>query len=384
VGAVAVVVTRKTSKNDCLSAVFCYGHWLDGDMSLSETIPVIDVFAGPGGLGEGFSSLRAAYGYPAFDVRLSIEKDRYAHKTLELRSFFRHFRGQRVPEDYYHYVRGPEYQGWIDRDTLFARYEEAAEAARNHAWHFALGLDSRRTIRERIDEALRSAGSTGPWVLIGGPPCQAYSTAGRSRMKRKQGSGFDEDERHVLYREYLQIIHDHRPHVFVMENVKGLLSSKLHDKPVFDLICEDLRNAAGNNSYLLFSFVAPATVGSVSAPHSCGLNPGDYVIESELYGIPQCRHRVILLGIRANGFRLNKSFSPGILRRSREMPTVNDVLTGLPPLRSGLSRIPDSKSNWKEIVQSIAGAEWLHELRGSGLAWLARKIRQTVRTHQRA
>ncbi len=51
-------------------------------------IPVIDLFAGPGGLGEGFSSLRDTSGNPIFQTIISIEKDELAHKTLRLRSFF--------------------------------------------------------------------------------------------------------------------------------------------------------------------------------------------------------------------------------------------------------------------------------------------------------
>ena len=62
-------------------------------------IPVIDLFAGPGGLGEGFSSLRDANGRPVFQVRLSVEKDHFAHRTLELRSFFRKFPDGKVPEE---------------------------------------------------------------------------------------------------------------------------------------------------------------------------------------------------------------------------------------------------------------------------------------------
>lgn len=73
-------------------------------MSLNEQqIPVIDLFAGPGGLGEGFS----AYGRkePPFKIGLSVEKDPFAHKTLELRAFYRNFSGK-VPKEYYQFLRG--------------------------------------------------------------------------------------------------------------------------------------------------------------------------------------------------------------------------------------------------------------------------------------
>ena len=71
----------------------------------SACIPVIDLFAGPGGLGEGFDSLRPAGRRPGFEVVLSIECDPWAHRTLELRSFFRQFPRGKAPEAYYDYQR---------------------------------------------------------------------------------------------------------------------------------------------------------------------------------------------------------------------------------------------------------------------------------------
>ena len=62
-------------------------------------VPVIDIFAGPGGLGEGFSQA-------GFDVKLSAEMDPVACKTLELRKFFHQFSGERIPESYYEFLRG--------------------------------------------------------------------------------------------------------------------------------------------------------------------------------------------------------------------------------------------------------------------------------------
>src|SRR3546814_8708241 len=75
------------------------------------------------------------------------------------------------------------------------------------------------------------------WVLIGGPPCQAYSLAGRSR--RANDKDFHKDEKHFLYRDYLRIIQVHKPTIFVMENVTGLLSSKHSGDPMFEKIIAD-------------------------------------------------------------------------------------------------------------------------------------------------
>jgi len=96
------------------------------------SIPVIDLFAGPGGLGEGFSSLRDTNGSPVFRICLSVEKDYNAHKTLELRSFFRKFPDGEVPEDYYSYIRRES----TTREELFSRYEREAMVAQRETWWF--------------------------------------------------------------------------------------------------------------------------------------------------------------------------------------------------------------------------------------------------------
>ncbi|REN21377.1 DNA cytosine methyltransferase, partial [Mycobacterium tuberculosis] len=90
-----------------------------------------------------------------------------------------------------------------------------------------------------IDDEIRAAlNGRETWILIGGPPCQAYSLAGRSR--RAHDKSFQKDEKHFLYKEYLRIIQVHRPTIFVMENVKGLLSSQHSGSSMFDRIIEDL------------------------------------------------------------------------------------------------------------------------------------------------
>ncbi|MGD9855362.1 MAG: DNA cytosine methyltransferase [Planctomycetaceae bacterium] len=181
-----------------------------------EQIPVIDLFAGPGGLGEGFSACRVD-GFPPFRVALSIEKDPVAHATLELRAFFLQFPQGEAPEDYYRHVRDPR---GFSREELFARWPREAERARREAWLAELGATDNDEIDTRVREAL---GTSDRWVLVGGPPCQAYSLVGRSR----RGGIRDDDARVHLYKEYLRILAVHQPPVFVMENVKGLLSSRL-------------------------------------------------------------------------------------------------------------------------------------------------------------
>ena len=102
-------------------------------------------------------------------------------------------------------------------DRLFSR---EVENARRHIHQIELGPDTARR-RRRKDPA--GDGKFDGWVLIGGPPCQAYSLVGRAR--RTNDGTFAEDKKHFLYREYLDILKRFKPAVFVMENVKGLLSA---------------------------------------------------------------------------------------------------------------------------------------------------------------
>ncbi|WP_285678053.1 hypothetical protein [Halopseudomonas aestusnigri] len=105
-----------------------------------DEIPVIDLFAGPGGLGEGFSSIRGQIkGTRKFKLRVSIEKDPVAHATLSLRALFRAFPEGEVPEAYYQYIRGE-----ITREELFKHPTIPTEAleASQEAKLAELGKDS--------------------------------------------------------------------------------------------------------------------------------------------------------------------------------------------------------------------------------------------------
>ncbi|MGI9212890.1 MAG: hypothetical protein ACR2HF_10495 [Methylococcaceae bacterium] len=136
-------------------------------MPQKSPVPVIDLFAGPGGLGEGFSSLRDEEGNPRFRLRVSIEKDPVAHKTLSLRALFRAFPKNQVPDVYYRYIRGE-----ISRDELFNHPDIPPEAllAAKEARNAELGKDSPEMIDQWIEEGI---GNAREWVLIGGPPWTA-------------------------------------------------------------------------------------------------------------------------------------------------------------------------------------------------------------------
>lgn len=160
------------------------------------TYPIIDLFAGPGGLGEGFSELYNSNDSRVFKSVASIERDEFAHQTLLLRHFYKSFKRQDVPDDYYAYL-----EGRIDKEELIERNSTNWEHAKATALKISLGEETHNEVQQTISDRLNSSKK---WALIGGPPCQAYSLVGRSRMMNTPE--FEEDERHFLYKEYLKII----------------------------------------------------------------------------------------------------------------------------------------------------------------------------------
>ncbi len=330
-------------------------------MNNSESIPVIDLFAGPGGLGEGFASFPER-GRSRFRISLSIEMDTAAHETLLLRSFFRQFSPTSVPEDYYRLLRGE-----MSRSELFERHQTAADAARNIAWRATLGAEPQLTIRRRVEAAI---GKSDAWVLIGGPPCQAYSLIGRSRNKGVESYDPKTDDKQTLYVEYLQIIADHWPAVFVMENVKGLLSATLNDLHVFQRILDDLRSPrralqregriirrnGGAHEYQVFSVIRHGMFEDSDL--------ADYVVRTEDHGIPQARHRIILLGVRDDYVRKQ----PGVLPRMAPV-AAEAVLDGLPRLRSGRSKGTDSADEWIETLRAVRQSQWLRKSIDQSVRW---------------
>jgi DNA (cytosine-5)-methyltransferase 1 len=286
----------------------------------ANLIPVVDLFAGPGGLGEGFSRVDDG---KAFRTIISIEKDPHAIETLRLRAFYRAWmrHHRKVP---------PAYLDLLASDSLDAKQAALAELAKLPEWkeaqeeacHLELGKDN-LLIHSLIKERL---GKTKTWVLIGGPPCQAYSLVGRSRMQNHDG--LKADHRHFLYKEYLAIIEKFEPAIFVMENVKGLNTAKVAGKPILPAILKDLE-AAGSNGYELHSLEA-------EEDFLPGVGQDDYLIRAENHGVPQTRHRVIIVGVRKDlGFELE------VLERRKEV-TVEQAIDDLPAL-AGLDSSKDRK-----------------------------------------
>lgn len=329
-----------------------------------DPYPVVDLFAGPGGLGEGFASLRGEQDEEVFSDAVAIERDEFSHRTLFLRHFLRAFPEGQFPDEYYSYLKGA-----LTIEELYRAYKpEFAEAERS-ALRISLGPDSHSGVRRVINNRL---GDRKRWVLVGGPPCQAYSLVGRSRMMGQPG--FEKDERHFLYREYLKIIIDHAPPVFLMENVKGLLSATVKGVPVIGRILRDLANpraalqgGANGLSYNLYSLSEQETPDEETDPRL-------FIVRAEDFGVPQARHRMFIVGVRSD-----LKVRPGLLRPHKS-PTVKETIGDLPVIRSGLSKAEDSAARWSREIEKLASIDIAGQLNG---ATYSRAVASDIRVRLR-
>jgi DNA (cytosine-5)-methyltransferase 1 len=312
-------------------------------MESASPIQIVDLFAGPGGLGEGFASYKNE-----FDILVSAEMDPHAHKTLRLRSYYRILKREYSEGlvDYYRFCNGESDQPWSEQTKIY--WEQAGEEAQQ----LTLGEpDSNKKLDKIISTGLKP---DLPWVLIGGPPCQAYSLVGRARNKGIASYNAENDHRNFLYKEYLRIIQRYSPSVFVMENVKGILSSKVRGKQIFHEILEDLsapnkvlKTRGKRKQYVICSLVTGESYRHGDCPDT--FDPRKFIIRAEGFGIPQARHRVILLGIEESIF---DSLGESIQTLRPEKPTtVGDAFKGLPKLRSRLSKQEDSSELWAKEVE---------------------------------
>jgi DNA (cytosine-5)-methyltransferase 1 len=304
------------------------------------TFKLIDLFAGPGGLGEGFASLNDG---KTFRIAVSAEMEASAHRTLTLRSLFRNLKlnGDRKElQIYYDYCN--------DADAKHPEHAlpSAWQLASKEARQLTLGEPDDNAELNKIlaDEKLRGL----EVVVIGGPPCQAYSLMGRAKNKGTAGYVAENDHRHYLYREYLRILEKAKPIAFVMENVKGILSSEVGGRQVFHDILRDLtapsKAISGKNGirYTIHSLVVPTIFSHGDDPAT--IDAHDFIVRAEEHGLPQARHRVILLGVREDLRYDGKK----LLTKAPALH-VKDAIEELPALRSKLSS-NDSVSNWHDTV----------------------------------
>ena len=253
-------------------------------------IRFLDLFAGAGGLSEGF--IQAGYTPVAH-----VEMDKAACNTLRTRTAYHELKNTAEGRSVYEsYLRGE-----ISRGEL---YSKVPSELLDTVIEEAIGSLTINDIFRRID---RLKGEEEIDVVIGGPPCQAYSVVGRSRV----GEEIKNDERNYLFRYYVEFLLKYKPRYFVFENVTGLHSAK--DK----------------NGDSFFTHV-------LRALNSAGYKVYQHLFRTELYGIPQRRRRVILIGCRDN-FSTTGDIS---VPETGECPlTINEIFADLQHIQAGEGEI---------------------------------------------
>jgi len=256
---------------------------------MSSDFLILDMFSGAGGLTEGFIRYN-------FDFLGHIEMDSNAADTLETRLLFHELKNAGHEDIYKRY-----YCGEINRDQFIQCAEKVG--IKNHTvinrelsdtTNDEIIQDLKKRLKEKYDRSDID-------VIIGGPPCQAYSLAGRGKNKEKAHT----DPRNYLYLHYLRFIEEFQPKLFVFENVPGLKSAK---------------------NGTIFSNVI----------HRCTklgyhLDSEAHILNAADFGVLQERERIIFVGWKKEYDHLQYPEFPVVKREGK----VWDLLKDLPELQAG-------------------------------------------------
>lgn len=243
----------------------------------------IDLFAGAGGLSEGFVKA-------GFEPIAHVEMDRAACFTLKTRAVYHELARTGRLDEYESYLRGE-----ITRDDLYSKVENCIL---DSVIHTAIGGPANRGLFRKIDNLLEGREVD---LIIGGPPCQAYSVIGRAALGKK----VKKDKRNFLYKEYAKFLSRYRPKLFVFENVPGLKSAgngKIYD---------DIKKLYKRIGYTL----------------------DDRLLNSWDFGVVQERKRLIIIG-----WRDDLDFSYPNFEAIKNNFTSRDLFADLPDIQPGETR----------------------------------------------
>lgn len=239
----------------------------------------IDLFAGCGGLSEGFHK---ADGFD-FVGAVEWEKDPAINLIHRLKTKWKESQADEKVMRFDIQRTQDLFNGWTD-DPEYGSH---------------IGLD-------------KVVGNKTVDIILGGPPCQAYSLAGRAQDK----NSMKDDYRNYLFESYIKVVDQYKPKIFVFENVIGLLSAKPKDIPVVDLIREEF----DKHGYVIVSDLKKYALQDLT-----------------LFGVPQKRNRVIIIGIRKDLCNdseavLRKFYTDILSKHHESLKTVDDAIGDLPKL----------------------------------------------------
>lgn len=270
---------------------------------MDKNYTFIDLFAGCGGLSEGFYKC----GYKAL---LHLEIDSVACETLKTRM---------------------KYYGYDNKEI-----DDAVLCADITGENIIAEIDNR--VKETVD------------IIIGGPPCQAFSSVGRAQSP----DSMNNDPRNYLFENYLKILNHVKPKMFIFENVKGILTAKPKGVKIFERIIREM-----------------------SETYNVVDDAGVILLNAADYGVPQIRERVILIGVRKDIDYINVNQIYSDIRKTNSnddenLPdyfTVKDAIADLPKLLPGESAnkvIAESKNTRNAYLEKISNDSSLvynHEAR---------------------
>lgn len=289
--------------------IFCSKFEHNQNKMKGKKLTFIDLFAGCGGLSEGFLQSGKFEGLahvewekPMVTTLRNRLVEKWNHTDEEAMKSVIHFDIQKTDE----LINGE----W--KNSTVTRYGES-----NHT--------------DNINSGLRGLiGTKKVDAIIGGPPCQAYSIAGRAQDK----DSMQYDYRNYLFESFVEVVDEFKPEVFVFENVQGLLSAKPGGKPVTKRIFE----AFNKIGY------------SIKNPEELK----DALYSSADFGVAQNRKRVIIIGVKKDSVTSHKEIYKTINKLISNIPakTVKEVISHLPKLTPLAEPI---KSNGKNLSHSENG-----------------------------
>jgi len=260
----------------------------------------IDLFAGAGGLSEGFVT-------NGFIPIAHVEMNPEAANTLKTRMCY-HWLKNTDGSVYQEYLKGI-----VSREQL---YQSVPKSILNTVINKEMSEENLPDVFSIVDELMAKNAVNTIDLVVGGPPCQAYSLVGRARSEDNMFN----DPRNHLYKLYCKFLQRYRPEMFVFENVPGLLNAS--NGLYFSLIQQYFRNVGYELEYRV-------------------LNASDF-------GVLQNRLRVILVGWRS---KLNLTY-PELCMVNRSW-VVGDLLDDLPPLQAGESGTGYSEKSLKGYLKEF-------------------------------
>ena len=269
-------------KKDCTASLSVGADMQPCRKHRDGKIRFIDLFAGCGGLSEGFIQ---AGGYMPL---AHVEIDRAACYTLKTRTAYHWLKKNNELNVYRSYLTGE-----LSRDEF---YKKIPKKVLDSVINEEIGEKTLPSLFKTID---KNVGAQPLDMIVGGPPCQAYSLAGRAR-KSMEGN-----PKNYLFRYYIEFLKHYQPKCFVFENVIGLLSAA--DK--------------NGNKYLKMM-----TDGFKDAGYTTSYK----TINTKELGIPQARKRIIIIGVRGNA-----EFEYPKIGGKPFKYTIKEMLDGLPTLPAG-------------------------------------------------